>query len=111
MDENKTNKNKQPDEESPLMSLDKTILSNVDVNVSFTTGEYVLVNYEGTHFPGQIKAIKNNEYKVSVLHSTINNTWKWPTPADQIWYYPDKILKKIATPILHDVEGTFVINM
>lgn len=51
------------------ISLEKST-SNFDLSVPFVKGDYVLVNYEDSHYPGLIKAVKNNEYKVSALHST-----------------------------------------
>ncbi|KAJ8965046.1 hypothetical protein NQ314_004447, partial [Rhamnusium bicolor] len=61
----------------------------------YNIGDYVVVNYEGANYPGLIKNVRNTEYEISVLHKTTKNRWKWPTPADQIWYQAEEVRNSI----------------
>lgn len=53
--------------------------------------------------------MENEEYEVSVMKKEKNNSWKWPKFADQIWYKKDRVLHKIAIPLL-SYNGTFIID-
>ena len=54
-------------------------------------GEWVIVNYEGEEFPGEVTCIEDSDVEVNVMHRSAN-AWKWPRPEDKIFYSRDKIV-------------------
>lgn len=67
--------------------------------VSFQIDQFVIVNFEGTKYPGIITDKSSNQYKVSVMEKT-SKEWKWPTPPDEIWYTKEEVLFPIQPPRL-----------
>ena len=61
--------------------------------------DWCIVEYDSTLFPGEIKAIKEGKYEVSVMVRARRH-WKWPTKEGRISYCPDQIVKKLNPPIL-----------
>lgn len=57
----------------------------------FDVGSYVIVNYEGEYFPGQIKNIDGHNAEVSTMVLSSATTFKWPEKKDILWYGPDSI--------------------
>lgn len=49
-------------------------------------GDWVLVEYDGQFYTGEIREIENNEYLVSIR---AGKHWKWPDNVDEI-NYPQK---------------------
>ncbi|KAJ8927625.1 hypothetical protein NQ314_019886 [Rhamnusium bicolor] len=93
-----------------LRRLKLKVLKKGSPSGGYNIGDYVVVNYEGANYPGLIKNVRNTEYEISVLHKTTKNRWKWPTPADQIWYQAEEVVKQISW---HQqlVPGGHVVNM
>lgn len=59
---------------------------------------YIIVKYEGKYFPGLIKNIDKNTYKISTMVLSRGNTFRWPDKPDQIWYNREVIMEKIEKP-------------
>lgn len=60
-------------------------------------GDWVLVTYDGKNFPGELVEIgeySSDELKVNVMHPS-GGHWRWPQPADKIFYYIKDIIRKI----------------
>ena len=48
-------------------------------------GDWVLVDYNGADFPGEITNIVGFDYEVNVMHKC-GAFWKWPLTEDRIFY-------------------------
>jgi len=70
----------------------------LEVNVS----DWLLVNYYGADFPGEITNIVGFDYKVNVMHKC-GAFWKWPLTEDRIFYDRRNVVKKLEPP---EVAGT-----
>lgn len=69
-------------------------------------GDWVLVEYDGQFYPGEVRAIENNEYLVSVMIRA-GKHWKWPDNVDEIFYPQEKIIKTLSTPDVVNARGHF----
>ena len=69
---------------------------------ALAVGDFVIVVYRGSKYPGQIIAIltDSNDYIVRCLErvNIPGSVWKWPEKQDECPYSRNDILKKIATP-------------
>lgn len=70
-------------------------------------GDFVVVDFEGKRYPGQVSALRANGAIVSVLHQSGVN-WKWPKVSDAIFYDMSEIKQKIQKP-LHGRRETFIV--
>ena len=50
-----------------------------------TVGEWVLVEYDGQLYPGEVIAIDNYEFTVNIMVKA-GKHWKWPDNIDQIYF-------------------------
>ena len=84
-------------------------IKDLEPNVS-----YVIVDYEGTFFPGIVQEIKNKNLKVSCMvpipSKMLKSLWKWPEKPDNCWYGIDKVVKIISTPILIGNRGKYMVE-
>ena len=55
-------------------------------------GEYVVVNYEGSEFPGLVILLEDTGAVVRVTQKCIKHGWKWPNKCDELLYTWDNIL-------------------
>lgn len=78
-------------------------------NIDFRVGEYVVVNYEGTLFPGRVTETKSNGYMVTVMERT-KKQWKWPTKPDEILYSKEEVLYSIYPPKQISSRGLFQVS-
>ena len=61
--------------------------------VDLCVGQWVIVNYDGEGFPGEITCCDgNDQFEVSVMHKS-GNHWKWPKTIDKILYARDDIVQ------------------
>lgn len=51
-----------------------------------TKGSYVIVRYEGEHFPGVVETVDKLSYEISTMTLSTGKTYKWPEKKDKIWY-------------------------
>ena len=63
----------------------------------FSIGNWVVVNYNGEEFPGEITSC-GSEIEVSVMHKSGNKFWKWPKTIDKIVYERKDVVRKINPP-------------
>ncbi|KAK9872875.1 hypothetical protein WA026_020230 [Henosepilachna vigintioctopunctata] len=61
-------------------------------------GTFVLVNYEGVLYPGEILKQKKVDYSISAMVKSGNN-WKWPDKADILNYLAEDVIQVIDIPI------------
>ena len=63
--------------------------------------DWVVVNYEGSKFPGVVKKVESDGVEVSVMQKNSGIGWRWPLKNDQILYsYADVLSKLPATSVL-----------
>ena len=70
--------------------------------LEFESGDWVLVNYNGADFPGEITNIVGPYYEVNVMHMCVA-FWKWPLTEDRIFYDRKNVVKKLEPT---EVVGT-----
>ena len=58
----------------------------------------VIVQYEGSHFPGLVTKVKKKTYQVSCLVRSRIDAWKWPEKKDLCEYMPADIVEVIKAP-------------
>ena len=72
-----------------------------------SVGNWVIVNYDGEAFPGEITSYEN-DIEVSVMHKSGKKFWKWPTPIDKICYERKDVIKKFSPPKVAGHRGQWV---
>lgn len=72
---------------------------------SFTEGEFVLVKYNGSQFPGIVVNIHDSGVKVDCMEQ-MKKFWVWPQKKD-VFDYALEDVKKIAPPKLLNKRGYF----
>ncbi len=70
-------------------------------------GQWVLVNYDGEEYPGEVTAISDQDIQVNVMHKS-GGAWKWPKEADKIYYAANDVAKYINPPKAAGSRGQFV---
>lgn len=80
-----------------------TMMSN-----KYAIGNYVIVNFEGEYFPGEIIDIKTKEMKVKTM-TMAGQFWKWPAKDDVIWYSEHEVIQLIKNPKKMNNRGQFSI--
>ena len=88
------------EQDSPIEDDAKPKLQTLNLMI----GEWVIVNYEGEEFPGEVTCIEDSDVEVNVMHRSAN-AWKWPRPEDKIFYSRDKI---VNPPSVAGNRGQFV---
>ena len=73
---------------------------------SITVGDWCGVEYEGVIYPGEVKAVGADDYKVSVMVPA-ERKWKWPVNLDEIYYPKQKVVKKLNAPFTVNHRGHF----
>lgn len=71
---------------------------------------YVIVLYEGQHFPGVVENTNKNEFEVSTMTFSTGNTYKWPEKPDKMWYQRKDIVECISPPILINKRGFYTVK-
>jgi len=74
---------------------------------SSTVGEWVLVRYGESMFPGEVKEIGMADLKVSVMVPFGATYYKWPASEDCIFYNMNNVIMKLKAPILKSSRGTY----
>ena len=80
--------------------------NNVCADVNVDVANWVLVRYDGSLFPGEVKAIGDREVKVAVMISS-GGHYKWPPVEDCIFYCLEDVVMKLGPPIVKSARGTF----
>ena len=73
---------------------------------SIMVGDWCSVEYEGVIYPGEVKAVGADDYKVSVMVPA-EKIWKWPVNLDEIYYPKQKVVKKLNAPFTVNHHGHF----
>ncbi|KAI4828768.1 hypothetical protein KUCAC02_022844 [Chaenocephalus aceratus] len=62
-------------------------------------GKFIVVNYEGKPFVGQIVQVVGDEIEVSCMKQlSAKNVFTWPHPPDLLFYYESDVLFMISEP-------------
>ena len=72
-------------------------------------GQWVVVNYDGLKFPGEVTTCGENDAEVSVMHRS-GNAWRWPTNPDKIFYQHQNFLRQINPPKASGNRGQFTFD-
>ena len=73
----------------------------------FTVGDWVLVRYEGSLFPGEVQEIAVGEVKVSVMIPSGASYYKWPPSEDSIFYDIKNVIMNLTPPTLKSARGMY----
>ena len=76
----------------------------LEINV----GDWVLVRYDDSNFPGEVTNSIVSDYEVSVMHKCGNAFWKWLLKEDKIYYNKTSITKKLDPPQVAGSRGQFI---
>jgi len=87
------------------------LLPNTDSDIpsvlacSLSVGEWVLVTYDKSTFPGEVKGtgIEDDKVKVSRMVPSGRRYFKWPTVEDTIFYKMENVLRKLKAPTNSEV--------
>lgn len=70
-------------------------------------GDWVLVQYEGSFFPGEVKEIACDELRVSVMIPSGASYYKWPAAEDSVFYAMKNVVMKLKPPAIKSARGTY----
>ena len=72
-------------------SIDKfTHINDNNDQTGVAVGDWVVVQYDGEPFPGEITKCNGNVIQVNVMHRA-GTQWKWPSSPDQIDYFKNDV--------------------
>ena len=85
-----------------------------DVKVNITNLQehisYVIVNYEGSYFPGLVLKIGKNKITVKCMQKMFGTKgWKWPAQDDLHDYPVNEIIQIVETPSVSNNRGTYYV--
>ena len=84
-----------------------TEVHSQDSSEEIKVGDWFVVEYDGENFPGEVKEIGEEDFRVSVMHSAGKN-WKWPGfKDDKTFYCRKQMIKKLEEPIIANNRGHF----
>ena len=93
-----------------LSAQDSTESSPVKKDVGhLKIGDYVIVLYAQSHFPGLITDTTEDGFKVSAMEKSLNN-WKWPFPSDIMAYSKADIIQIIQSPKCINKRGVYEVK-
>ncbi|XP_052772638.1 uncharacterized protein LOC128211672 [Mya arenaria] len=55
-------------------------------------GQYIVVEYDGLPYPGEVLDVDEEDLEVKVMHKIGKNRFFWPLLDDTLWYYKDKVV-------------------
>jgi len=71
-------------------------------------GEWCVVLYDCKPYPGKIVEVAENDVKVTCMHRTGKNRYRWPWPQDINWYMDDQVPCIIPAPI--ETEKRYIVT-
>ena len=94
--------------DSECESMDEMVDESEEIE-ALSIGQWVLVNYDGKQYPGEITKIKNSQtdIEINVMHQSGSKFWKWPTSQDKIYYQRKSITRIIEAPKVAGSRGQF----
>lgn len=82
----------------------------VPLKTKYKIGDYVVVKYDSSFFPGEILEVAERDAKVKVMTSSGPHFWKWPDREDVLMYSWSNVIKKINPPVVVSNRGTYEIQ-
>lgn len=80
----------------------------VSETVEVIPEDFVIVNYDGDYYPGQVISIEEGSVRVKHMYKCAKiNAWRWPDKEDYVDYSPEDILKIIKKPIEKNKRNMF----
>ena len=64
---------------------------------NYSTGQWVVVTYDGETFPGEITSCDTADIEINVMHKS-GRYWKWPETVDKIFYELNKLYAQLPLP-------------
>ncbi|XP_052809542.1 uncharacterized protein LOC128238012 [Mya arenaria] len=55
-------------------------------------GQYIVVEYDGLPYPGEVLDVDEEDLEVKVMHKIGKNRFFWPLLDDTLWYHKDKVV-------------------
>ena len=99
--------------QEPLDWSEETFIESEEhtiTTVDLCVWQWVVVNYDGEDFPGEITCCDgNDQFEVSEMHKS-GNHWKWPKTIDKILYARDDIVRTINPPRAAGHRGQFLLH-
>ena len=83
--------------------------SNSTQPFTLNVGQWVIIEYDGLKFPGEVTTCNGTDTEVSVMHRS-GNAWRWPIKPDKIFYKHQNILRKINPPMAAGNRGQFTFD-
>ncbi|XP_072180506.1 uncharacterized protein [Diadema setosum] len=69
-------------------------------------GDWFIVEYDGKQFPGEVLAVRDGEFQVSVM-GRVGKYWKWPSTRDAIFYMRHQMIAPLDAPEVVNNRGHF----
>ncbi|KAG8176759.1 hypothetical protein JTE90_003390 [Oedothorax gibbosus] len=92
---------------STIQEAEATIQDDED---DYKAGEWVLVQYEGKYYPGEVMGKEGDSYCVNVMIPAGKN-WRWPQNHFQILYEKENIVKKLGLPLVVNSRNHFCFDV
>ncbi|WAR02440.1 hypothetical protein MAR_008998 [Mya arenaria] len=83
------------DKGTPDNSAEKTapgLLKPVVTVDQHLIGQYIVVEYDGLPYPGEVLDVDEEDLEVKVMHKIGKNRFFWPLLDDTLWYHKDKVV-------------------
>ena len=98
---------RKPSDTGLLLKLKLKVKNKLQVkNTSIDLGQWVVVTYDGSRYPGEVISMEDSQYEINVMHPS-GNHWKWPTAEDKIFYLLQNIAQLINPPKAAGNHGQF----
>ena len=85
-------------EKQPLINL-PPLNSQLAPAADIKIVHFVIVNYNNTYYPGQVRQIRKDELYVFCMNKIGRNKFTWPKPEDLCWYRLCDIADSITEPV------------
>jgi hypothetical protein len=69
-------------------------------------GDWVMVDFEDSGYPGEIINIIDGDYQVKAMEP-FGAFWRWPAKEDVAVYEPANIMSTLSPPIVCGSQGQF----
>lgn len=83
----------------------------VETDLKLEIDKWVVVNYEGSMFPGKIKVIKDKTVEVSVMQKSKKRGWRWPEKKDQVEYELSEVVDEINEKNISTINNRGVLEI
>ncbi|KAJ4451842.1 hypothetical protein ANN_03320, partial [Periplaneta americana] len=85
------------------------VSSDEDDTITLEKNDFVIVEYEGSYFPGKIVEIVADVYEIVTMVKSGLSSYRWPDKEDKLTYTREQIKKKIQCPNLCTRCGSYLI--